>query len=146
MNKDTSHLLDSVRTDPNTRPPFFWHHIIPERQTWAISEIYRLAGPITRPLLDRGRTIGKYGPNWVAGWLLYSIFRSRDVRNNRNRRKGGKGAGRGIGKKYHSERLKDLLGAWANFSLLLANEKVELTEEAASPKRMYYDPVRNRTA
>ncbi|CAI7632486.1 hypothetical protein N7533_013753 [Penicillium manginii] len=123
MNKDTSHLLDSVRTDPNTRPPFFWHHIIPERQTWAISEIYRLAGPITRPLLDRGRTIGKYGPNWVAGWLLYSIFRSRDVRNNRNRRKGGKGAGRGI-----------------------ANEKVELTEEAASPKRMYYDPVRNRTA
>jgi hypothetical protein len=24
----------------------------------------------------------------VAGWLLYSVFRSRDVRNNRNRRKG----------------------------------------------------------
>lgn len=31
-------------------------------------------------------TSGEYGPNWVAGWLLYSVFRSRDVRNNRNRR------------------------------------------------------------
>jgi hypothetical protein len=88
MNQDTSHLLDSVRTDPNTRPPFFWHHIRPDHQRWAIMEIWRNAGPLTRPLFDRGGTNGEYGPNWVAGWLLYSVFRSRDVRNNRNRRKG----------------------------------------------------------
>jgi hypothetical protein len=88
MNQDTSDLLDSVRNDPNTRPPFFWHHIRPERQRWGIMEISRNAGPLTRPLFERGNTTGEYGPNWVAGWLLYSVFRSRDVRNNRNRRKG----------------------------------------------------------
>lgn len=70
------------------RPPFFWHHIRPERQRWGVLEIWRNAGPVTRPLFDRGATNGEYGPNWVTGWLLYSVFRSRDVRNNRNRRKG----------------------------------------------------------
>lgn len=88
MNQDTSDLLDSVRNDPSTRPPFFWHHIRPERQRYAILEIWRNSGPSTRPLFDRGVTNGEYGPNWVAGWLLYSVFRSRDIRNNRNRRKG----------------------------------------------------------
>lgn len=88
LNQDTSHLLDDIRADPNTRPPFFWHHIRPDRQRWAVMEIWRNAGPLTRPLFDRGGTSGEYGPNWVAGWLLYSVFRSRDVRNNRNRRKG----------------------------------------------------------
>lgn len=42
-------------------------------------------------------TTGEYGPNWVAGWLLYSVFRSRDVRNNRNRRRGNGVAGGGGG-------------------------------------------------
>lgn len=88
MNQGNSDLLDSVRNDPNTRPPFFWHHIRPERQRWGIMEISRNAGPLTRTLFERGNTTGEYGPNWVAGWLLYSVFRSRDVRNNRNRRKG----------------------------------------------------------
>lgn len=88
MNQDKSDLLDSVRNDPSTSAPFFWHHIRPERQRWAILEIWRNAGPSTRPLFDRGVTNGEYGPNWVAGWLLYSVFRSRDIRNNRNRRKG----------------------------------------------------------
>lgn len=88
MNQDTSLLLDNLRADPNARPPFFWHHIRPDHQRWAIMEIWRNAGPLTRPLFDRGGTTGEYGPNWVAGWLLYSVFRSRDVRNNRNRRKG----------------------------------------------------------
>lgn len=100
MNQDTSHLLDNVRADPNTRPPFFWHHIRPDRQRWAIMEIWRNAGPLTRPLFDRGGTNGEYGPNWVAGWLLYSVFRSRDVRNNRNRRKGETNAIGEAGKKY----------------------------------------------
>lgn len=88
MNQDKSDLLDSVRNDPSTRPPFFWHHVRPECQRSAILEIWRKAGPSTRPLFDRGVTNGEYGPNWVAGWLLYSVFRSRDIRNNRNRRKG----------------------------------------------------------
>lgn len=88
MNQDNSDLLDNLRNDPNMRPPFFWHHIRPERQRWGVMEIWRNAGPVTRPLFDRGATNGEYGPNWVTGWLLYSVFRSRDVRNNRNRRKG----------------------------------------------------------
>lgn len=95
LNQDTSSLLDNIRADPNTRPPFFWHHIRPDRQRWAVMEIWRNAGPLTRPLFDRGGTSGEYGPNWVAGWLLYSVFRSRDVRNNRNRRK-GEGSGDGM--------------------------------------------------
>lgn len=92
MNQDTSHLLDSVRADPNTRPPFFWHHIRPEQQRLATMEIWLNASPLTRQFFDCGGTNGEYGPNWVAGWLLYSVFRSRDVRNNRNRRKGESGA------------------------------------------------------
>lgn len=83
LNEDPSNLLDIYRT---TKPPYFWHHIRPERQRWGINEIARNASPLTRPLFARGMTSGEYGPNWVAGWLLYSVFRSRDVRNNRNRR------------------------------------------------------------
>lgn len=88
MNQDNSYLVDNIRADPTTRPPHFWHHIRPEHQRWAILETWYSAGPQTRPLFDRGHTNGEYGPNWVTGWLLYSVFRSRDVRNNRNRRKG----------------------------------------------------------
>lgn len=91
MNSDTSDLVDNLRNDPSTRPPFFWHHIRPDRQRWGIIEIWRNAGPLTKPLFDRGATNGEYGPNWVTGWLLYSVFRSRDVRNNRNRRRGDDG-------------------------------------------------------
>lgn len=96
MNRDSSDLLDNLRNDPSMRPPFFWHHIRPERQRWGIIEIWRNAGPVTRPLFDRGATNGEYGPNWVTGWLLYSVFRSRDVRNNRNRRKGDDGSSGGM--------------------------------------------------
>ncbi|OQD73275.1 hypothetical protein PENDEC_c016G00695 [Penicillium decumbens] len=116
MNQDTSHLLDSVRADPATRPPFFWHHIRPDHQRLAITEIWRNASPLTRQFFDCGGTNGEYGPNWVAGWLLYSVFRSRDVRNNRNRRKG------------------------ENSAVADAKKQVEET-----PKKGYYDPVRNGT-
>ncbi|KAJ5832993.1 hypothetical protein N7474_001304 [Penicillium riverlandense] len=119
MNQDTTHLLDSVAADPATRPPFFWHHIRPERQRWAILEIWRNAGPLTRPLFDRGGTNGEYGPNWVAGWLLYSVFRSRDVRNNRNRRKGESHA--------------------------CDDKRSKQVEGAPPPPKKYYDPVRNGT-
>ncbi|CEJ60802.1 hypothetical protein PMG11_09359 [Penicillium brasilianum] len=122
MNQDTSHLLDSVRADPTTRPPFFWHHIRPDHQRWACMEIWRNSGPLTRPLFDRGSTNGEYGPNWVAGWLLYSVFRSRDVRNNRNRRKG---ENNGLGPE--------------------SDKRTRQVEETASPKKGYYDPVRNGT-
>ncbi|KAJ5129328.1 uncharacterized protein N7515_005367 [Penicillium bovifimosum] len=118
MNQDTSVLLDNVRADPATRPPFFWHHIRPDCQRWAIQEIWHNAAPFTRVLFDRGATNGEYGPNWVAGWLLYSVFRSRDVRNNRNRRKGEASGG-------ESDKRRQ--------------------EETAPPKKGYYDPVRNGT-
>ncbi|KAJ5478686.1 hypothetical protein N7530_004195 [Penicillium desertorum] len=120
MNADTSNLLDNVRADPATRPPFFWHHIRPDCQRWAILEICRNAPPLVRGLFERGATNGEYGPNWVAGWLLYSVFRSRDVRNNRNRRKGEVG------------------GAGSE------SDKRTRQEETTQPKK-YYDPVRNGT-
>ncbi|EEH07223.1 conserved hypothetical protein [Histoplasma capsulatum G186AR] len=91
LNQDNSNLLENLRNDPSIRPPFFWHHIRPERQRWGILEIWRNSKPVTRAWFDRGITDGEYGPNWVTGWLLYSVFRSRDVRNNRNRRKGEDG-------------------------------------------------------
>lgn len=93
MNQDRSNLLDSVRSDPSTNPPFYWHHIRPERQRWGVLEIWRTSSPATRPFFNLGETNGEYGPNWVAGWLLYSVFRSRDVRNNRNRRRGDDSGG-----------------------------------------------------
>ncbi|KGO47698.1 hypothetical protein PEX1_085140 [Penicillium expansum] len=121
MNLDTANLLDNVRTDPATRPPFFWHHIRPDCQRWAILEICHNAPPLVRGLFERGATNGEYGPNWVAGWLLYSVFRSRDVRNNRNRRKGEVGGSAG------SE-----------------SDKPTRQQETTQPKK-YYDPVRNGT-
>ncbi|CAI7656707.1 unnamed protein product [Penicillium viridicatum] len=121
MNLDTANLLDNVRADPATRPPFFWHHIRPDCQRWAILEICHNAPPLVRGLFERGATNGEYGPNWVAGWLLYSVFRSRDVRNNRNRRKGETGGCVG------SE-----------------PDKRTRQEETTQPKK-YYDPVRNGT-
>ncbi|KAJ5155210.1 hypothetical protein N7492_008013 [Penicillium capsulatum] len=118
MNQDNSFLIDNIRADPTTRPPHFWHHIRPENQRWAIMETWSNAGPQTRPLFDRGHTNGEYGPNWVTGWLLYSVFRSRDVRNNRNRRKGeNNGAG----------------------------DDKKAKQEESTPKKGYYDPVRNGT-
>ncbi|RAK82659.1 uncharacterized protein BO72DRAFT_366869 [Aspergillus fijiensis CBS 313.89] len=121
LNEDRSNLLDSVAADPSTKPPYFWHHIRPERQRWGILEIARNAGPLTRPLAAGGDTTaaagGEYGPNWVAGWLLYSVFRSRDVRNNRNRRRG-------------EERGKQ-------------PQPQSQTNSGVSGKKEYYDPVRN---
>ncbi|PYI22553.1 hypothetical protein BO99DRAFT_325813 [Aspergillus violaceofuscus CBS 115571] len=142
LNEDRSNLLDSIAADPATKPPYFWHHIRPERQRWGILEIARNAGPLTRPLFARGAVVtstinttgvgaaatgpggggttgggGEYGPNWVAGWLLYSVFRSRDVRNNRNRRRG-------------EERGKQ-------------SQPQSQTNSGVSGKKEYYDPVRN---
>ncbi|KAL2359981.1 hypothetical protein RJZ56_007161 [Blastomyces dermatitidis] len=88
LNQDSSNLVENLRNDPSIRPPYFWHHIRQERQRWGILEIWRNSRPVTRAWFDRGITDGEYGPNWVTGWLLYSVFRSRDFRNNRNRRKG----------------------------------------------------------
>ncbi|OJJ44079.1 hypothetical protein ASPZODRAFT_135533 [Penicilliopsis zonata CBS 506.65] len=89
LNNDVSSLIDSVRMDGNTRPPFFWHHVRADKQRWAILEVWRAADPSIRGLFDAGATEGEYGPNWVSGWLLYSVFRSRDTRNNRRKEKPG---------------------------------------------------------
>ena len=61
-------------------------------ETWQRAQ----TGTITRRLFDYGATNGEHAPNWVTLWLLYSVFRSRDFRNNRNRRNGDdKGNGGG---------------------------------------------------
>lgn len=137
MNQDKSYLVDNIRADPNTRPPFFWHHIRPEHQRGAILDTWYNAGPQTRPLFDRGHTNGEYGPNWVTGWLLYSVFRSRDVRNNRNRRKGENNGG--VDGEFFSALFSCLRG------LIVCADKKNKVEETASPKKGYYDPVRNGT-
>ncbi|KPI42772.1 uncharacterized protein AB675_1937 [Cyphellophora attinorum] len=99
LESDRSCLVDEKRRDPSVMPPFFWHHITKERQRAAIIETWQHApvGSIQRQLFDRGATTGEHEPNWVTHWLLYSVFRSRDVRNNRNRRgdnEKGSGSGR----------------------------------------------------
>src|SRR5437764_74794 len=100
MNQDRSNLIDERRGDPATRPPFFWHHIRPDRRRQAVMETWQRAqaGTTTRRMFDGGATNGEHAPNWVTLWLLYSVFRSRDFRNNRNRRNGDdKGNGGGSG-------------------------------------------------
>lgn len=100
LQNDRDSLVEDKRNDPSCQPPFFWHHITKERQRHAIIDTWQLAhvGTVQRQLFDRGATNGEHGPNWVTHWLLYSVFRSRDVRNNRNRRgdSGGTGSGRDI--------------------------------------------------
>lgn len=88
LNADRSNLVEEKQNDPNIRPPFFWHHISRERQQWAVVKTWQGApvGSVQRILFDRGSTSGEHAPNWVTLWLLYSVFRSRDIRNNRNRR------------------------------------------------------------
>ncbi|ERF68443.1 hypothetical protein EPUS_03761 [Endocarpon pusillum Z07020] len=90
MNQDRSNLIDEKRGDPDCRPPFFWHHIRNERRRCGILDTWQQApaGSMARTLFDRGQTNGEHAPNWVTLWLLYSVFRSRDFRNNRNRRNG----------------------------------------------------------
>ncbi|RDH28803.1 hypothetical protein BDQ94DRAFT_183260 [Aspergillus welwitschiae] len=138
--ENPSNLLDIYRT---TKPPYFWHHIRPERQRWGINEIARNASPLTRPLFARGMTSGEYGPNWVAGWLLYSVFRSRDVRNNRNRRllkdkngNGGISGGSGEGRASPPQMVLRYDGGASAGS-------AGGSGAANSGKKEYYDPVRN---
>ncbi|KAL1958164.1 hypothetical protein VTO42DRAFT_5019 [Malbranchea cinnamomea] len=79
-------LLDNQRNDPNIQPPFYWHHVRQDRIRWATAEIWRRAGPMTRAFFSHGRSPnGDEGSNWVIGWLLYSVFRSRDERNRRRK-------------------------------------------------------------
>ncbi|PYH96838.1 hypothetical protein BO71DRAFT_161702 [Aspergillus ellipticus CBS 707.79] len=143
LNEDPSNLLDSIRSDqPGTNPPYFWHHIRPERQRWGITEIARNSGPLTRPLFARGATTGEYGPNWVAGWLLYSVFRSRDVRNNRNRRKGTsleEGVG-SMGRAKSPQRQLKPQGDGSGSGSVSVSVSVSV---GGSGKKEYYDPVRN---
>lgn len=96
INSDRTSLVDDKRNDNSITQPFFWHHIRPERRRQAIIDTWQQAKPgtVQRSLFDRGATTGEFGPNWVTQWLLYSVFRSRDIRNNRNRR-AGEGSGGG---------------------------------------------------
>ena len=90
LNLDRSCLVDEQRNNLATKPPFFWHHIRPDRRKAAVMETWERARPgsMQRQLFDLGATAGEHEPNWVTLWLLYSVFRSRDIRNNRNRRNG----------------------------------------------------------
>lgn len=91
LNSARSYLVEDRRSDGTVQPPFFWHHIDRECQRWAILKTWQNAriGSVQRQLFDKGATHEEYGLNWVILWLLYSVFRSRDTRNNRNRRNGG---------------------------------------------------------
>ena len=97
LNGDRSNLVEQQRQDSSIQPPFFWHHMRPERRRAAIIETWQQARPgtVARRLFDAGATAGEHAPNWVTLWLLYSVFRSRDVRNNRNRRAEGSNGGNG---------------------------------------------------
>lgn len=97
LNNDRSNLVEQQRQDSSIQPPFFWHHMRPERRRAAIIETWQQARPgtVARRLFDAGATAGEHAPNWVTLWLLYSVFRSRDVRNNRNRRAEGSTGGNG---------------------------------------------------
>lgn len=97
LNADRTSLVEEKQNDPDIRPPFFWHHISRDRQRWAVMQTWQNApvGSTVRALFDQGSTNGEHAPNWVTLWLLYSVFRSRDIRNNRNRRNGETGSSSG---------------------------------------------------
>lgn len=80
------YLSAERRNDLNTKPPYSWHWIDRESQQRAVVELWQKApvGSIQRKHFDKGATSGEHAPNWVTLWLLYSVFRSRDIRNNRS--------------------------------------------------------------
>lgn len=100
INRDRTNLKDEQQEDESIQPPFFWHHIREDRREAAVRQTWQNARPgsIQRHYFDLGLTNGDHRPNWVTLWLLYSVFRSRDIRNNRNRRtndSSGSGGGNG---------------------------------------------------
>jgi hypothetical protein len=97
LNQDRQNLIDDKRNDSSITTPFFWHHIRQDRRRQAIIDTWQQAKPgtVARTLFDQGATTGEHAPNWVTLWLLYSVFRSRDIRNNRNRRAGESGSSGG---------------------------------------------------
>ena len=154
MNQDKSCLVDTVRNDPSTRPPFFWHHIRPEAQQWGILEIWRNAGPATKPFFDLGRYpyngAEYYGPNanWVTAWLLYSVFRSRDVRNNRNRRRDQQQQQRQHHARFTYAPIEQYAPSSSGFISASQHQYqygYQQQQEAAlrDVAKRYYDPVRN---
>lgn len=88
INNSRSNLVDGKRTDPEVKSPFFWHHVRPEIREQAVRAVWQQAeaGTSVRKLFDLGATDGDLSPNWVTLWLLYSVFRARDDRNNRSKR------------------------------------------------------------
>ena len=136
MNQDRTNLIDERLGDAATQPPFFWHHIRPDRRRQAIMETWQRgqAGTITRRLFDCGATNGEYAPNWVTLWLLYSVFRSRDFRNNRHRRNGdAKGSGAG-------GKLGNACDQWRE---LYADDIAGQSSSDSRSDSRYYDPARN---
>ena len=107
LNGDRKSLVDDKQNDRTVTTPFFWHHVRPERRKQAVTDTWQSAKPgtVARTLFDQGATTGEHAPNWVTLWLLYSVFRSRDIRNNRNRRAGEPGSGGG---KHIHHRLRGL--------------------------------------
>jgi hypothetical protein len=108
INADRSSLIEEQRNNQATKAPFFWHHIRPDRRRQAIMETWHQArrGTDARRLFDYGQTDGEHAPNWVTLWLLYSVFRSRDIRNNRNRRNDESRPATN-GEIYHREQVAD---------------------------------------
>ena len=103
INTHRVNLIEDKQRDPTVNPPFYWHHVRPEVQRAAIREVWQRApaNSAARRLFDLGATDGEGAPNWVTHWLLYSVFRARDDRNNRhnrNRRSVPDGKSRGVGR------------------------------------------------
>jgi hypothetical protein len=149
MKKDRTNLLDELINNPTVEPPFFWHQMKPERQRWAIEEVWRNGSPLTRPFYDRGATTGEHGPNAVTRWLLYSVFRSRDDRNDRTKRKprdGGKGPNSGSDTSGGKRLPINLLLGHADTCSQTpgrTTSKPSSTPSKTKEGRPYYDPARN---
>ena len=116
--------------DPAAQPLYFWHHISPERQRWAVLHTWRSApvGSIQRLHFNRGATEGEHGPNWVTLWLLSSVFRARDIRNNQNR--------------HTSESCSSASSVHRGESHALPSVTL-INIESSAAKRRFYDEVRN---
>ena len=132
LNSDRTSLIDEKRNDTATAPPFFWHHIRQDRRRQAIIDTWQQAKPgtIQRTLFDQGATTGEHAPNWVTLWLLYSVFRSRDIRNNRNRRAGEGSSG--------GEAIDPAIRCLEANLLLIAGQNSGASDAAI------FDPARNK--
>ena len=107
-----------------------------QRVCWQRAKV----GTKVREIFDMGATDGEHRPNWVTLWLLYSVFRARDDRNNRKGRTTP--SRRGVDGKVHGGRVEPSTPLFFA-PMLTCNPAGYPPTTQIGPRTLKYDPIRD---